>query len=98
MSELPRSGGPQPCILSGVTASSANDFDGFRALSFDCYGTLIDWESGLAAELTVWAAEHGIAAGADELLVAFAAHESDVQQQQPRSLYPAVLATTLRRL
>ena len=23
----------------------------FQALSFDCYGTLIDWEAGLAAVL-----------------------------------------------
>ena len=23
----------------------------FRALTFDCYGTLIDWESGMAAAL-----------------------------------------------
>lgn len=28
------------------------DLTGFKALSFDCYGTLIDWESGLAASLS----------------------------------------------
>jgi 2-haloalkanoic acid dehalogenase type II len=27
------------------------DLTCFRALSFDCYGTLIDWESGLASDL-----------------------------------------------
>ncbi len=26
----------------------------FDALSFDCYGTLIDWEGGLAAVLLPW--------------------------------------------
>jgi 2-haloacid dehalogenase len=26
-------------------------FDGYDALSFDCYGTLIDWETGIAAIL-----------------------------------------------
>jgi len=25
----------------------------FEALSFDCYGTLIDWEAGLSAVLTL---------------------------------------------
>ncbi|KAI1196212.1 HAD-like domain-containing protein [Nemania serpens] len=28
-------------------ASSYPDLTGFKALSFDCYGTLIDWETGL---------------------------------------------------
>lgn len=27
------------------------DFEGIRALTFDCYGTLIDWECGLLAAL-----------------------------------------------
>ena len=31
----------------------------FEALSFDCYGTLIDWEAGIAAVLTEWAARRG---------------------------------------
>ena len=37
--------------------------DRYRALSFDCYGTLIDWETGIAAELVPCAERHGIAAG-----------------------------------
>ena len=27
------------------------DFDAFDALTFDCYGTLIDWETGILAAL-----------------------------------------------
>ena len=27
----------------------------YRALSFDCYGTMIDWEAGIAAVLRPWA-------------------------------------------
>ena len=27
------------------------DFDAFDALTFDCYGTLIDWETGLLTAL-----------------------------------------------
>jgi 2-haloacid dehalogenase len=32
----------------------------FDALSFDCYGTLIDWETGLSAVLVPWARERGL--------------------------------------
>ena len=33
----------------------------FEALSFDCYGTLIDWEAGLLAVLGPWARARGLA-------------------------------------
>ena len=36
------------------------DLTTFQALSFDCYGTLIDWEAGIAAVLTPWAKEQGL--------------------------------------
>ena len=32
----------------------------FEALSFDCYGTLIDWESGIAAALLPWLEGSGV--------------------------------------
>jgi putative hydrolase of the HAD superfamily len=75
-----------------------HDFDRYRALSFDCYGTLIDWESGLLAELRPWADRRGLAATDDELLAAFAAVETGVQQVQPGALYPEILAESLRRV
>ncbi len=34
----------------------------FDALTFDCYGTLIDWESGIATALRTWAGGHAITA------------------------------------
>ena len=33
----------------------AIDLTDYAALSFDCYGTLIDWEAGIAAVLGPWA-------------------------------------------
>jgi putative hydrolase of the HAD superfamily len=33
------------------------DLTAYKALSFDCYGTLIDWEAGIAAVLVPWARE-----------------------------------------
>jgi 2-haloacid dehalogenase len=75
-----------------------SDFDRFRALSFDCYGTLIDWEAGIAAELRAWAAHHGIVATDDEVIQVFARFETVVQAEQPVVLYPEVLAITLDRI
>ncbi len=68
----------------------------FSALTFDCYGTLIDWESGIASALGAWAGGHGIAAADDELLEAFSRHENRIEAEQPAMLYPQVLALTLR--
>ena len=73
-------------------------FEDFDALSFDCYGTLIDWETGIAAALAPWAAAHGLAATADDLVGAFSAIETHVEQEQPTALYPEVLAATMRRI
>ena len=42
----------------------------FEALSFDCYGTLIDWEAGLSAVLTPWARERGLQLTGEQLLTA----------------------------
>ena len=36
------------------------EFDRFAALSFDCYGTLIDWETGIVEALRPWTSRHGI--------------------------------------
>ena len=42
----------------------------FEALSFDCYGTLIDWEAGLLAVLGPWARTRGLDLTGEELLTA----------------------------
>ena len=73
-------------------------FADFDALSFDCYGTLIDWETGIAAALAPWAAAHGLAVAPEDLLAAFSANETLVQQEHPTNRYPDVLAETMRRM
>ena len=70
----------------------------FQALSFDCYGTLIDWEAGLAAVLVPWAAARGLDLSAEDLLAEYAGFEAEIEAQQPAALYPDVLAGSLRRL
>ena len=73
------------------------DLTSYTALSFDCYGTLIDWEAGLGAVLVPWAREQGLDLTDEELLLAYAGNEAEVQAETPAALYPDVLATAFRR-
>jgi putative hydrolase of the HAD superfamily len=73
------------------------DLTRFEALSFDCYGTLIDWETGIAAVLAPWAREQGLAVSDEELLLAYADSEAAAEREAPSALYPDVLALAFRR-
>ena len=73
------------------------DLTRYKALSFDCYGTLIDWETGIAAVLAPWAREQGLELSDEELLLAYGGNEGAVQEETPSALYPDVLATAFRR-
>ena len=66
----------------------------FDALSFDCYGTLIDWEAGILAAWRPWAAREGVEAADEAVLQCFAANESRQQAETPGLPYPEVLART----
>jgi putative hydrolase of the HAD superfamily len=71
----------------------------FRVLTFDCYGTLIDWEEGLLAALRAWLARREREAPADDaLLAAFGEIEPAIQAAEPALPYPDVLARSLRAL
>jgi 2-haloacid dehalogenase len=73
------------------------DLTKYKALSFDCYGTLIDWEAGLAAVLAPWAREQGLDLADEELLLAYADNEAAVERETPAARYPEVLASAFRR-
>ena len=70
----------------------------FKALTFDCYGTLIDWERGILAELKPWVAASGQKLGDDQILEAFGEEESRCETATPSKLYPGILADTFRAL
>ena len=70
---------------------------GFKALSFDCYGTLIDWETGLKSALAPLAERAGNGVD-DAALAEFGRFENEVEAANPAWLYPAVLAEVHRRL
>lgn len=74
------------------------DLTAFRALSFDCYGTLVDWETGIAAVLGPWAREQGLDVDDEDLLRAYAQGEAAVERETPTARYPDVLAAAFRRV
>ncbi len=76
-----------------------NEFSRFKALSFDCYGTLIDWEAGIVSHLRPWADRHALEVADEDLLTIFSEIETVVEgEASPAPLYPAVLAETLKRI
>jgi len=74
------------------------NFADFDALSFDCYGTLIDWEAGITAVFRRWADARGLAMSDEELLTAFSTHEAETEAVHPTALYPEILARSMRAL
>jgi 2-haloalkanoic acid dehalogenase type II len=74
------------------------DLRSFRALTFDCYGTLIDWESGILAELKPWVGASGLKLTDDQILEAFGEAESACEAATPSKIYPGILADTMRAL
>jgi len=68
-----------------------------EVLSFDCYGTLIDWEAGIGSVLERWALTSGVDRDVEQLLVAYAGNEAAAARAHPDHRYPDVLAEAFRR-
>jgi 2-haloalkanoic acid dehalogenase type II len=68
----------------------------YDVLTFDCYGTLIDWESGILTALRTALGDAVAGAGDEELLAAFAAVEHDAET--PYRPYREVLGLCLDAL
>ena len=70
----------------------------FKVLTFDCYGTLIDWESGLYSALQPLLARAAPGLDREAVLAAFARHESAQEAATPTMPYSDLLAAVHRRL
>src|SRR5579884_1453104 len=70
----------------------------FKVLSFDCYGTLIDWESGIHQALLPELERHGLSLSRDRILESFARHEAAQEAETPGMIYSELLARVHRRL
>ena len=70
----------------------------YKALTFDCYGTLIDWESGMFEALGPLIARVSPGLSRDRVLEAHARHESAQQLATPAMVYSDLLAVVYKRL
>ena len=71
----------------------------FRVLTFDCYGTLIDWETGIWDALQPLIMRNpGADVTRDDALLAFGQCESRQEQLAPGLLYPRLLSRVHRSI
>jgi 2-haloalkanoic acid dehalogenase type II len=68
----------------------------YDVLTFDCYGTLIDWESGIGRWFEEAAAADGAAMAPSNALAAYAEIEPAVEAKAYRSYREVLTATALR--
>jgi 2-haloacid dehalogenase len=74
-----------------------HDFSKFECLSFDCYGTLIDWESGILAALKPILANHHRTLSDDGVLELYGATEAPAEAGEYRS-YRQILQFITQRI
>lgn len=71
-------------------------FEHYQVLTFDCYGTLIDWESGMLAALKPILQAHQVELADEEILQLFAEFESELEQG-PYLKYRQVLENVVQK-
>ena len=70
-------------------------FEGVEALTFDCYGTIVDWETGILAAARELLGD--VEVGDEEVLEWFGRHESEAERP-PFRRYRDVLADVAQRM
>jgi 2-haloacid dehalogenase len=73
------------------------DFSRFQTLSFDCYGTLIDWETGILGVLRPMLERHGKPMPDGEVLGLYAELEA-LEEAGEYRLYREILGAVVRQL
>jgi 2-haloacid dehalogenase len=68
----------------------------YKILTFDCYGTLIDWEAGILNALSPLLKQHGINLTEDEILQSYAEFESALEAGSYRP-YRQILAGVVQK-
>jgi 2-haloacid dehalogenase/putative hydrolase of the HAD superfamily len=66
----------------------------FEIITFDCYGTLIDWETGIGRAIASAAADDGVSLATEEIVRAYHAVEPTVEAARYRA-YRDVLRDTV---
>ncbi len=62
--------------MAGIEYATDIDFSAVDVLTFDCYGTLIDWETGIANGIGAMLAAHGVTPPRDYVLETYAVAEA----------------------
>jgi 2-haloacid dehalogenase len=73
------------------------DFRRYRALTFDCYGTLVDWERGILTALRPLLRRRGVACDDERLLTLYAAFEVEAEAG-PYMPYREILRRVMVRM
>jgi 2-haloacid dehalogenase len=73
--------------LSREGSTALIDFDEYEVMSFDCYGTLIDWERGLISGIRPVLERHDVEATDEEILALQARTESGLQSASEVDAY-----------
>ena len=75
----------------------ALDFSRFDVLTFDCYGTMIDWETGIVAAAQAIATAHGLAADPARILALYGELEPEIEHGEYKT-YRTVLERVMRAM
>ena len=70
----------------------------FKVLTFDVYGTLIDWESGIVSSLKPLTNKVRPSLSVDEILQSHAVFECSAQRETPTKAYSEILAIVYKCL
>ncbi len=79
-------------------AGEAFDFRSTEVVTFDCYGTLIDWETGISDALQPVVAAHGTPLERDVLLELYAGVEAEIERRIPFRNYRTVLSEVVEEI
>src|SRR6516225_4390896 len=71
--------------IMGRESTEMLNFDRFEVLTFDCYGTLIDWESGIFSAMRPILAAHGKSLSDVEVLSLYGEFEAQVEAGEYRT-------------
>lgn len=83
--------------MTGPGMAATLDFRAFEVMSFDCYGTLIDWETGILTSVKKALSAHGVQAADKDILEKYAALEAETEAG-PYLPYRLVLARVMEGL
>ena len=72
------------------------DIGRYDAVTFDCYGTLIDWDTGVSNFFGPWTARHGVDRRCAGMIADFAETQRAHQHHRPCKNYRAVIREAFR--